>query len=131
MKLSALTPALNANDFKIVLGTGTQVAAIDANRIQNLGLFQQQFVKQQSAKLNPTNLPQKASATLKTNLQLPSNDTLLSTQLTTMQASQQGEPNWLGAWLERHYSAEQSQDSTDLDLEPRPLKDMGNQEGQS
>jgi len=131
MKLSALTPALNANDFKIVLGTGTQVTAIDANRIQNLGLFQQQFVKQQSAKLNPTNLPQKASATLKTNLQLPSNDTLLSTQLTTMQASQQGEPNWLGAWLERHYSAEQSQDSTDLDLEPRPLKDMGNQEGQS
>lgn len=132
MSLSALTPAFNANDLKIALGTGTQVTAIDGNRIQNLGLMlQQQFlVKQQSAKLNPTNFPQKASGTLKPNLQLPSN-ALLSTQLATMQASQQGEPNWLGAWLERHYSAEQSQDSTDLDLEPRPLKDMGNQEGQS
>ena len=128
MGMSALTPNLNVNDYKIALGTGAQMAAIDANRVQGLGLLQQQFAKQQDTKLNTSNF-QKGG--LNPNLQIPNNP-LLPSQFAAIQPSQQaalGEPNWLGAWLERHYSAEQQSNnnagsaSVDLDLEPRPIKD--------
>lgn len=122
--MSALTPSLNVNDYKIALGTGAQVTAIDANRLQNFGHLQQQFGKL----VNP-NVPQKAqnqSLQQQQHQQLPNNPSFAS-QLTTMQPPQQqnsGEPNWLGVWMQRHYGGEQPKDSADADLEPRPINDQ-------
>ena len=126
MSMSALNPTPNVNDYKIALGTGAQVAAIEANRMQNFGLLQHPFGKQQDfSKLNPADF-QKGMAAMNPNLhQLPNNPL----QLSGKQPSQQqrlGEPNWLGAWLERQ-TGEQSQDSIDFDLEPRPIKDQQQQ----
>ncbi|CAJ1932826.1 unnamed protein product [Cylindrotheca closterium] len=118
ISMSALTPALDINDYKIALGTSAQMAAIDTNRIQNFGQLQQQFGKDDD-KGNPI-FPQKPSATQNTNSQLPNNP-LFASQLAALQHQNSMEPNWLGVWMARN---EQSNEPTDVDLEPRPINDQ-------
>lgn len=133
---TSITPAMNIDDFKIALGTDANMADIHASRALYNNLSSSSVkAAEMMGDAKPSSMnhaPDKisfdanshfsAASTFQPSMMMMMNNNNASSQQGNGSRTQ-GDQNWLGTWLARHYGGNEN-DSGHIDLEPRPIQDM-------